>query len=202
MRWADLRYRVFESQRGFKLVSVDTEKITESSQTESTESRSLQVPEPATSANPGVQFPPPILFVVSCLAGVMIESQYPLPLSTLVEISGLIPVGCVATGLGTGLLLWGLLTFRRAQTAVYPNKPAKQLVVHGPFQFSRNPMYVALTLISLGVSLLADNIWMLMLLPLTLAALTFFVIQQEEAYLADEFEEQWTEYSSRVRRWL
>ena len=50
--------------------------------------------------------------------------------------------------------------------------------------------------------LLADNIWMLMLLPLTLAALTFFVIQKEEAYLAGEFEEQWAEYSSRVRRWL
>ena len=183
-------------------MSVETEKIPETIQRETSVSRRPQLDQSVKTRNPGVQYPPPVLFVISCLSGVVIESQYPLPLTTLVEIPGLILVGCVSAGLGTGLLLWGLLTFRRARTAVYPNKPAKTLVVHGPFQFTRNPMYVALTLISLGVSLLADNVWMLMLLPVTLATLTFFVIQREEAYLAGEFEEHWAEYSRRVRRWL
>lgn len=100
------------------------------------------------------------------------------------------------------MLLWGLVTFLRARTAIYPNQPARQLVDHGPYRFSRNPMYVALTVVLIGVALLADNLWMLLLTPVVLCVLTVFVIRREEAYLTSTFGEHYTSYVNRVRRWL
>ena len=153
-------------------------------------------------SSPGVQFPPPTLFVVSSLTGVIVEACFPLPLTSLVSIPAIIPVGAVLLTAGTALLWWGLATFRSARTAIYPNQPAKQLVHSGPYRFSRNPMYVALTAMSIGVALLADNLWMLSLLPVTLITLYACVIRREEKYLATAFEEEWAEYRRRVRRWL
>ena len=63
-------------------------------------------------------------------------------------------------------------------------------------------MYVALTAIASGVALLADNLWMLLLLPIVLCVLTRFVIQREEHYLATAFGDSYLSYQARVRRWL
>lgn len=63
-------------------------------------------------------------------------------------------------------------------------------------------MYVALTAITLGIALLADNLWMLLLLPVVLFVLTVFVIRREEAYLEKTFGEEYRAYQKRVRRWI
>lgn len=150
----------------------------------------------------GVKFPPPVLFILSSCCGSAIEAQIPLPLSTVVVLPAQILLGQCAIALGAVLLTWALMTFVLTKTAIYPTRPARQLVAHGPYQFSRNPMYVALTAITVGVSLLADNLWMVMLLPVVLVVLTKFVIQREERYLAEIFGEAYHSYQARVRRWL
>ncbi|APZ94371.1 methyltransferase family protein [Fuerstiella marisgermanici] len=152
--------------------------------------------------SPGVNFPPPILFVISGYCGSAIEANVPVPLSTVVVVPAQVPLGWSTVALGTALLGWALVTFVWMKTAIYPNRPARQLVAQGPYRFSRNPMYVALTVITVGVSLLADNLWMLTLLPLVLIALTKLVIQPEERYLAETFGASYQSYQARVRRWL
>lgn len=99
-------------------------------------------------------------------------------------------------------MIWGLITFRSARTAIYPNQPARELVAKGPYRFSRNPMYVGLTIMTVGIGLLADNVWMLTMLPVTLIVLSKFVIQREEVYLRSEFGASYEEYQQRVRRWI
>jgi protein-S-isoprenylcysteine O-methyltransferase Ste14 len=75
-------------------------------------------------------------------------------------------------------------------------------VTGGPYRRTRNPMYVAMTLLYLGASLLMNGLWPLLALPVVLAALTFAVIRREERYLSSAFGAEYDAYRRRVRRWL
>jgi protein-S-isoprenylcysteine O-methyltransferase Ste14 len=63
-------------------------------------------------------------------------------------------------------------------------------------------MYVGLTLLYVGLSLLTGMAWPLVMLPLALVALTALVIRREERYLEAAFAAEYAAYRSRVRRWL
>jgi len=128
--------------------------------------------------------------------------RWPLPLvpehvARWVELAGW---GDVVVGLA--LMGWGIATFRREQTAVYPNQRARLLVESGPYRRTRNPMYLGMTVLYLGVTALMNSWWPLLLLPLVLWALVILVIGREERYLAQEFGEHYDAYRSRVRRWI
>lgn len=158
--------------------------------------------EPTDVRSPAVNFPPPLLFVIAIASGWAVEKKIPVPLSSLTSISTPPIVNWVLIIAGQSLMVWGLVTFRLARTAVYPNQPATELVATGPYRFSRNPMYVGLTIMTAGVGLLADNIWILMLLPVALTVISSFVIQREETYLQHEFGAAYKDYQKRVRRWI
>lgn len=63
-------------------------------------------------------------------------------------------------------------------------------------------MYLAMAVGYLGLSLLLNNLWALLLLPVVVAVIDAFVIRREERYLAGKFGETYRDYCSRVRRWL
>jgi protein-S-isoprenylcysteine O-methyltransferase Ste14 len=153
-------------------------------------------------ANAGVRFPPPFLFVIGFLAGWALDRYwYALPLSRFAG-SALKPFGFAALGLGVMLAAWGVITFRRAQTAIVPHLSASQLVTHGPYRFTRNPMYTGLTITYLGGSALLDSAWPLILLPIVIVVLFQTVIAREEMYLNDAFGAAYAGYVATVRRWL
>ena len=102
---------------------------------------------------------------------------------------------------GVALALWGAITFKRAQTAIIPHHPATRIVQHGPYRFTRNPMYVGFTSAYVGGALVLDMVWPLLLLAPSLWALRHFVIDREEAYLASAFGAEYEEYRAKVRRW-
>jgi protein-S-isoprenylcysteine O-methyltransferase Ste14 len=110
--------------------------------------------------------------------------------------------GIVLIVLGVALVPPVLLRFRRAGTPFNPHKPASALLTDGPYRFSRNPAYVALTLWYLGIGLLLNNGWILLLaLPLVLV-MDRWVIRQEEQHLEAKFGEEYRRYKATVRRWL
>jgi protein-S-isoprenylcysteine O-methyltransferase Ste14 len=153
-------------------------------------------------ANAGVRFPPPFLFIIGFLVGCAMDRYWrTLPLSRFAG-STLAPFGWSALALGVILIAWGMVTFRRAKTAIHPHHSASQLVTHGPYRFTRNPMYTGLTLAYLGGSALVDSVWPLFVLPIVLTVLFRTVISREEMYLTDAFGSEYTEYSAGVRRWL
>jgi protein-S-isoprenylcysteine O-methyltransferase Ste14 len=80
--------------------------------------------------------------------------------------------------------------------------PAATLVQHGPYRFSRNPMYVGLTLSYIGLALTLNTWWPLVLLPLVLLLLFRLVVQKEERHLSEKFGEAYEAYCRRVRRWV
>lgn len=151
--------------------------------------------------NPGVRFPPPLLLVAGFVAGWLLHRAFPLliPGGRTPITSG---IGWLLIAAGSVVAAAGLITFFRHRTGILPHTPASRLVTGGPYRFTRNPMYVGLTMMYVGVSLLTGMIWPLLTLPIALVALWVLVIRREERYLASEFGEEYERYRQRVRRWI
>ena len=92
--------------------------------------------------------------------------------------------------------------FRRVDSEYDVRKVPKGLVTEGSFRYSRNPGYVAMIVLSIGVAILFDNIWILVLLVPAIAILRYEVILKEEAILEREFGAEYLAYKQRVRRWI
>jgi len=153
-------------------------------------------------AGPDVRYPPPLLFLLGIVAGWLLDHAFALPIAGPAARPVIEPVGWLLVALGTALAGWGLVTFRNAGTPIRPDRPAAVLVTHGPFRRSRNPIYLGLSLVYLGVTVLVDSAWPLLFLPVVVAILHLMVIRLEERYLAATFGIAYDEYRRRVRRWL
>jgi len=155
-----------------------------------------------TIANPGVRFPPPFLFAAGFLVGWLIHRRWPWPLLP-VELSGTgETIGLTSIVVAFGTVIWAFATFLRHRTAIYPNQPAARIVRDGPYRWTRNPMYLSMTLIYVGLALVVNALLPLLLLPVVLVLLVRLVIRREERYLGSAFSEEYAAYCRDVRRWL
>ena len=149
---------------------------------------------------PGVRIPPPLLYVAVLVLGILLGAAYPvhfLPSAVAWTIGSLIVVAGLALG-----PFWGIRAMRRANTTVRPDRPATTLVTDGPFRYSRNPLYLALTLMYAGIAIIANSLWALLLLAPLVLFMSLFVIRREEAHLRRVFDGEYESYRARVRRWL
>lgn len=110
-------------------------------------------------------------------------------------------IGAMLIVAGSAVFWWGLATFV-GRTGIMLQRPATTLMTSGPYQWSRNPQYVAFTAIYIGAALLTNNAWPLFLLPLVLLAVVIAVIMREERYLRAKFADSYDAYCRRVGRWL
>jgi protein-S-isoprenylcysteine O-methyltransferase Ste14 len=97
---------------------------------------------------------------------------------------------------------WAFLTMRDLGTSANPRKPSAALATTGPFRFSRNPVYVAMTGLYVGLAFLVNSVWPLVLLVPLLMLMEWGVIRREERYLSEKFGDAYSVYKSNVRRWL
>lgn len=148
---------------------------------------------------PGLPVHPPVLYLAALL--VAIGLNYRWPLTPLPARWGYV-VGMILAVLGTALMPPVLARFRRAGTPFNPHKPAAALITDGPYRFSRNPAYVALTLWYLGIGLLLHNGWVLLLAVPLVFVMDLCVIRREEQHLEVKFGADYRHYKSIVRRWL
>lgn len=149
--------------------------------------------------NPGVIAPPPLIYAGALAAGLLVNRLYPirfLPHGLRQAVGIPLIAGSLLVGIS------GLREMRRAETNVDPYKPTTAIVTEGPYQYTRNPLYVGMTLIYSGVSALANALWPMLLLPGILAIMRKGVIEREEAYLERKFGEEYRQYKARVRRWI
>ena len=111
--------------------------------------------------------------------------------------------GIAIIALGLAFSAWGVLTFRGAGTEVQPSSATnKALVTHGPYALTRNPMYVGMVTITLGVALLVGAP-LLFAAPVLLFLLdNFVIIPFEEAKMERQFGDVFRAYKARVRRWI
>lgn len=149
--------------------------------------------------NPGVIAFPPALFVGTLAIGLLF--QFIFPVSFLPQLIA-IALGVVVL---IGAALIAISAFRamhRAQTAVNPSQPTTAIVSDGAFSFSRNPIYLSLTLLYVGIALLVNALWALLLLLPLVVVVQNGVIKREEDYLERKFGDEYLRYKLGVRRWV
>lgn len=166
-------------------------------------------PPPAGPATPGasplpdhadVITKPPLLYLAGILLGLWLDPRVPLPFP--IATPGCVWLGGGIAALAVALLIWGVVTFRLAAERLDPHTPTDRILTGGPFRWSRNPLYLALTLLTAGIGIALANLWILVLLVPVVAVMVWGVIRREERYLERKFGDEYRKYQRSVRRWI
>ena len=110
---------------------------------------------------------------------------------------------------GIALLILGVILvaqarreFRRYSQPTDPGHPTHKIVTTGIFSFSRNPLYLGGIVFLVGLALVLNFPWLIVLLLPAVVACHYILIAPEEHYLLDKFGEVYRSYTQRVNRWL
>ena len=144
---------------------------------------------------------PPGVPLLTILIGIGLNHLWPVDLD-LPRVARYSIGGMIVAGAFLGLGLWSVILFRRSGQSENPWKPTPQLMDRGPFRITRNPMYLRMILICIGIAVILGNIWILIVTPPGAWVLQRFAILPEETYLERKFGAQYLAYKHRVRRWL
>lgn len=155
----------------------------------------------SSAAEAGAAFPPLFIYFLALGVGFLLHRFWPLPIVREQD-ELLARIGWALIGLSALLTAWSLVRLLAARTRVIPRRPPALLVEHGPYRLSRHPMYLGLAILSLGVCLLWNALWPVLLLPIAVLVLDRTIIVAEERYLEQRFGDQYRRYRERVRRWL
>jgi protein-S-isoprenylcysteine O-methyltransferase Ste14 len=149
--------------------------------------------------SPQIRIPPPVGLVLCALAGIILHWIHPLP---VLPPSWRVIVGAVFIGTGFGLIASSIQLFKKAGTAHLPWKSSTKLVSAGFYRQSRNPIYLGMVLISLGIAFEVNSLWgILTTIPL-IVFLDRYPIRKEERYLEQKFGDEYRAYKKQVRRWI
>jgi len=146
-----------------------------------------------------IYIPPPLYYAAGLAVGMAVNSFVALPLGGR---PATLAAGTLVAALGLALALAGVAAVVRHRTTIVPHHPVATLLTSGAYRLSRNPMYTGLAIAYLGLALLFDSWWPLALWPLVILAVRQLVIRPEEQYLTHRFGQTYTDYQTRVRRWL
>jgi protein-S-isoprenylcysteine O-methyltransferase Ste14 len=149
-------------------------------------------------ANAGLVRPP--LVYAGCIGlGLLLHALWPMRwLPAAVGVA----FGVVAATAATALFASAVRAFGKARTPVPGNRPTSAIVRDGPYGFSRNPIYLAFTLLHLALAAGLNSLGMLLALLPALGLMGWVVIPREERYLEARFPSEYPRYRREVRRWL
>jgi protein-S-isoprenylcysteine O-methyltransferase Ste14 len=142
---------------------------------------------------------PPFVYLGSIALGRVLHALWP---ARLVPPGLGTPLGATITVLAVALFVTAVRTFRAAGTPVPGNRPTTTIVRSGPYRFSRNPIYLAFSLLQLGLALWVNSLALLITLIPAVALMSLMVIPREERYLEARFPSEYLPYKTSVRRWL
>ncbi|WP_234399115.1 methyltransferase family protein [Pseudoalteromonas sp. T1lg75] len=148
-----------------------------------------------------LKIPPLALLVIAALLMWLLTTLTP---SLTFHIWGRFGFALALMLIGAVVAALGVLQFRLAQTTVDPRYPQQstRLVSGGIYRISRNPMYLGFLLMLSGWALWLANLAAIPVLPLFVIYLNRFQIRPEEHFLRQKFEDEYSQYCRRVRRWL
>ncbi len=147
----------------------------------------------------GIVAPPPLIYLGALVFGLLLNRRFP---ATFLPSRITRTLGWPLLSGGVLLLGWFEWALRHAGTPASPYKPVSHVVTEGPFRYTRNPGYLSMTMIYTGIASLANALWAILLLPLTLLVIQRGVIEREERYLERKFGDEYLSYKAHVRRWI
>ena len=157
----------------------------------------MNTPQPNTAE---IIAPPPTLYLTSLALALGANAIAPVSISAHAQ--ALRVAGVILLCFSGAFARWAFVAMKRQGTSASPRKQSDALTIEGPFKWSRNPIYVAMTGLYLGIALLANSSWPFLFLVPLLAVMHWGVILREERYLAQRFGEAYMAYKSTTRRWL
>ena len=144
-------------------------------------------------------FHPPLLLLSAIVVGFVARWLAPLSLLPVV-IAG--TVGPIISGVSLALFFWAVYSMRSGGASIPTGEPTETIILSGPYRFSRNPIYLAMLLLQIGIGVWANSLWFLLLAALSIALLVWGVISREELYLERKFGADYVAYKTQVRRWV
>ena len=145
-----------------------------------------------------VKFPPPIVTIV---AGHFLGRFLPIfPDSSLATPERYWIGGIIAAAAVLILVVWPFRQFQQTGQDVKPWTPTPEIVVHGPYKFTRNPMYLAMIFVCIGFAIILSDVWILILTPVCGWLIFHLAIRHEEAYLEEKCGDSYRAYKNGVRR--
>ena len=153
--------------------------------------------------NPQLPVLPPVLPLAALIAAVALDWLLPLHfLMAPVAFNLQVIVGVLLAAGAIWLAVTARRLFDREGTNTIPTQPALKIVTSGPYRFTRNPMYLGMILLLLGVSLIFSLEWGVILTPVLWLVLDRLIVVREEAYLRRKFGTEYEALLNRTRRWL
>lgn len=145
--------------------------------------------------------PPPAQFALTFLVGVGLDWLMPWrPAWMAVAAAHWAGFALVVAGCSLAVAAAGRFVLQR--TTLHPTGQPARLVVSGPHAWSRNPMYLSLTVVYVGLAFALGRVWPLVLVVLPWASMNWIVIPFEETRLHETFGQDYVDYRRRVRRWI
>ena len=142
---------------------------------------------------------PPVYLLLSGL--LMVGMDLALPFGDVIP-SGIRRLGIGLMVAGLALDIWAAGLFNRAGTTVKPLEPSSALVTRGPFRMSRNPMYLGMVIMLVGLGVVLGSIAPFAFVPAFVLLIEHRFIRREEAMLESTFGAAYAEYRSKVRKWI
>jgi protein-S-isoprenylcysteine O-methyltransferase Ste14 len=148
---------------------------------------------------PGVIARPPLILAATIALGLVLNFFWPasfLPPAIATPLGALIILSAITLGFSA------LQEMQAANTPLQVHKPSTEIVTSGVFHRSRNPIYLGMLLLYTGIAILANSLWILILVLPFAIILQKGVIEPEEAYLEQKFGDKYLRYKACVRRWI
>lgn len=149
------------------------------------------------------RFPwPPVFYVIALIAGWLLGWSLPLPWFGGITAEVLFAAGILMILGALAIDVAAMTTIQRAKTTIMPHRKVDHLVTKGVFTVSRNPIYIAHTMLVIGAGLISGIAWYFPLAFLAAWATQKFGIEREEKHLESRFGKAYRDYKKRVNRWI
>jgi len=142
---------------------------------------------------------PTVIFAGILVVGFCLDMIW--PASFLPEGWGF-PLGLIVIFAAVNIKLFAAREMVRVKTNLDIRKPATDIATSGLYGVSRNPLYIGMILLNIGIGCIVNSLWIFLLSAGLAVTLQKGVIEPEEAYLEQKFGEKYMRYKARVRRWI
>lgn len=151
---------------------------------------------------PGVIAPPPLIALAVVVFGLLLDRLLPAyVLTVLLTFWTRVVIGVVVAASGGIIALMAERQFKAVGTHVEPWKPSLALATSGIYARVRNPMYVGLALLCVGIAISLGSDWIIVLTILAVPLLHYGVVRREERYLEAKFGDAYRAYMAQVPRY-
>ncbi|MDC3150639.1 isoprenylcysteine carboxylmethyltransferase family protein [SAR86 cluster bacterium] len=139
---------------------------------------------------------PPVILLASIVLQIILLFSFPIS----VDLSSLLGLILILSGIS--LVFVSFRFMRKMKTTFIPDGTPEVLISSGPFKFSRNPIYLGMLTVLVGVAFLMSSLSAIIIAFVFGIIINFTWIAHEEKKLHELFSEDWENYSSKVRRWI